>query len=287
MRNKPLEGRVLLVTQEMQPYLEESIIGTVVRDLLSQLKQHHYEARVMMPRFGKINDKKHRLHEVVRLSGINISIGDEDYSLLIKVATLPEVRMQVYFMDNEELFSTPDVFRDSEGRFLPTNGLRMTFFARSIVEVMLKLGWEPDIIHFHGWFTSLVPMFIRRIAPNAPMFRKARLVMSIYDDYFPEKVNDQFPEIARVDESITDEDLEKYRPGTYTALYSAAAQYADALILGSEYIEPDLVEQIERHAQETGKPLMRFDGDLRTFVENHIDFYRRLQHHEEVETLGR
>ncbi len=277
-----LEGKVLIITQEMQPYLEVSLAGTMIRDLLAQLKQHNYEARVMMPRFGRINEKKHRLHEVVRLSGMNITIGDDDYSLLIKVATLPEVRMQIYFMDNDEVFEKDYVFRDEYGQFLPNNGLRMTFFARSVCEVLKKLGWEPDIIHVNGWFSTLVPLFVRRIYAEEPMFKKARLILSVYDDYFPEKLEDGWPEIIRVEETITDEDLELYKEGTYEALYYAAATLSDGIIVASEFIEPSFEEKLRKHAEETGKPYMKLQDalDLKPFIEEHISFYRQLQHDE-------
>ncbi len=281
-RSGGIEGKVLIITQEMQPYLEVSLAGTIIRDLLAQLKQHNYEARVMMPRFGRINEKKHRLHEVVRLSGMNITIGDDDYSLLIKVATLPEVRMQIYFMDNDEIFEKDYVFRDEFSQFLPNNGLRMTFFARSVCEVLKKLGWEPDIIHINGWFSTLVPLFIRRIYADEPMFKKARLILSVYDDYFPEKLEEGWPEVIKVEDVITDEDLEMYKEGTYEALYYAAATLSDGIIIASEFIEPAFEKRLKEHAEQTGKPFMKLQDalDLKPFVEEHISFYRQLQHDE-------
>lgn len=281
-RSGGIEGKVLIITQEMQPYLEVSLAGAMIRDLLAQLKQHNYEARVMMPRFGRINEKKHRLHEVVRLSGMNITIGDDDYSLLIKVATLPEVRMQIYFMDNDEIFEKDYVFRDEFGQFLPNNGLRMTFYARSVCEVLKKLGWEPDIIHINGWFSTLVPLFIRRIYAGEPMFKKARLILSVYDDYFPEKLEEEWPEVIKVDDVITDEDLKLYKEGTYEALYYAAATLSDGIIIASEFIEPAFEKRLKEHTDQTGKPFMKLQDalDLKPFIEEHISFYRQLQHDE-------
>ena len=153
--------RVLFVTQEMHPYLSDTGIAQIARHLPQYMQEQGMEIRVLMPRFGNINERRNRLHEVVRLSGINIMIQDDDYPLVIKVASLPGARIQVYFLDNEDLFSRKSVFRDSKDKFFKDNGERMVFFCKGVLETVKKFGWAPDIIHCHGWLTSLIPLYVK------------------------------------------------------------------------------------------------------------------------------
>jgi len=150
--------RVLIVTQEMEPYLIQSEVSKVIGSYPQYVQEHGLEIRVLMPRFGSINERRHRLHEVVRLSGINISVADEDYPLLIKVASLPGARMQVYFLDNEDFFKRKSVFSDETDGFYDDNTERMVFFCKGVIETVRKFGWPPHIIHCHGWMTAFVPL---------------------------------------------------------------------------------------------------------------------------------
>jgi len=148
--------RLLFVAQEMDPYLAITEMANLVKRLAPISNDNGWEVRVLMPRFGIINERRNRLHEVVRLSGINIIIDDLDYPLIIKVASLPGTRIQVYFLDNEEFFKRKAVFRDEEDKFFDDNGDRMIFFCKSLIETVRKFGWTPNVIHCHGWFASLI-----------------------------------------------------------------------------------------------------------------------------------
>ena len=152
--------RILIITQEMKPYLILSEIAKIANSLPVKLQEQGMEIRVLMPKFGSINERRHRLHEVVRLSGINIIIDNDDFPLIIKVASLPGARLQVYFLDNEDFFRRKNVFADDDNKFYEDNAERMIFFCKGAIETIKKFGWPPDVIHCHGWMTSLIPLYI-------------------------------------------------------------------------------------------------------------------------------
>ena len=153
--------KVLIVTQEMQPYTSSTEISEVSRKLPQYIQEKGIEIRILMPRFGAINERRHRLHEVVRLSGMNIIVEDDDYPLVIKVASLPEGRMQVYFLDNDDFFRRKHIFLDEQDQPFTDNADRMVFFCKGVIETVKKFGWAPDIVHCHGWMTSLVPLYMK------------------------------------------------------------------------------------------------------------------------------
>ncbi len=155
------KARVLFVSQEMSPYLEPTPIGTITRQLPQGIQERGREIRTFIPRYGSINERRNQLHEVIRLSGINIIIEDTDHPLIIKVASIQAARMQVYFIDNDDYFSRKETLLNKKGQPFEDNDERSIFFCRGVVETIKKLGWKPDIVHCHGWFTSLLPMYLK------------------------------------------------------------------------------------------------------------------------------
>jgi starch synthase len=265
MENK----RVLLVTQEMEPYLQKSSIARITRYLAPYLQDQDLEIRLLMPRFGTINEKRHRLHEVVRLSGMNIIIDEEDIPLIIKVASLPDAQMQVYFLDNEDLFSRKAVFRDDSNQFFEDNDLRMVFFCKAALETVKKLGWQPDLIHCHGWMTSLIPLYLKKVYNKEPVFENAKSIYSVYENQFSEKFNSTFPKKAKIASSIKDKDLKDYSKGSFVDINKGAINAADAVILGNNNIDPDL----EKHVKSlNGKPILDYK-DENEYLEAYYNFY--------------
>ena len=222
--------RVLFVTQEMKPYTTLSEISEMVRKLPQYVQEKGYEIRVLMPRFGTINERRHRLHEVVRLSGMNIIVDDEDYPLIIKVASLPGARMQVYFLDNEEFFKRKFVFEDEEGKPFEDNQDRMVFFCKGVMETVKKFGWAPDIIHCHGPMTSLVPLFKNKVYHNDPIFEDAKVVYSAYNNDLESEFNDKFLDIATIND-LDDDDVTPYSDGGNIKLNHGGIKYADAVVI--------------------------------------------------------
>jgi starch synthase len=230
--------RILIVTQEMKPYTLLSQMSEVVREYSQYIQESGVEVRILMPRFGTINERRHRLHEVVRLSGMNINVDDDDYPLIIKVASLPGTRMQVYFLDNEEFFKRKQMFETAEGEFFEDNLDRTLFFCKGVVETVKKFGWAPDIVHTHGWMTSLLPALLKTTYRNEPIFQNAQIVYSAYD---AEKANAAFANDfeAKAAANGLSEICAAYLDGTTVDLNAGASKFSEGTILGAEDISGD------------------------------------------------
>ncbi|HEY1024508.1 MAG TPA: glycogen/starch synthase, partial [Sphingobacteriaceae bacterium] len=223
--------KLLFITHEMSPFLELSKISEITRRLPQAMQDKGYEIRILMPRFGNINERRNRLHEVIRLSGMNIIIDDNDNPLIIKVASIPAARMQVYFLDNEEYFQRKHVFTDNNNKFFDDNDERVIFFCKGALETVKKLGWSPDVVHCHGWMSALVPVYLKTTYKNDPTFKNAKVVYSVYNDGFSEKLDADFSRKAIMND-MTAEHTEAFKPGDAAALYKGALAYSDAVVVG-------------------------------------------------------
>ena len=261
--------RVLYVTQEMSPYTTLSDISGIVNQLAPHVYNKGFEVRVLMPRYGLINERRHKLHEVVRLSGMNIIVDDDDFPLIIKVASLPGSRMQVYFLDNEEFFKRKFIFDDDEGQPFDDNADRMVFFCKGVMETVKKFGWAPDIIHCHGWMTSLVPMYHSKIYKQDPIFQDAKMIYSVYDGSYAPTFSSDFFAKARIND-LTDEDLADYRNGDDILLHEGAVKYADGIIVGSESLDPSVQNAVDS----VDCPKVVHDNEV--FLKDNLDFYSSL-----------
>src|SRR6056300_932507 len=178
--------KVLFISSEMSPFLESNALSDIARMLPQAVQESDNEVRILVPRFGVINERRNRLHEVVRLSGMNITIDDNDNPLTIKVASIPNTKMQVYFLDNEDYFHRKSVYGDDENEFFEDNDERTIFFCKGALETVKKLGWYPDIIHCSGWMTSLIPLYLKTLYKDEPVFSNAKIVYSVYENDFKE-----------------------------------------------------------------------------------------------------
>ncbi|MEM9836132.1 MAG: glycogen/starch synthase [Bacteroidota bacterium] len=234
--------KVLIVTQEMDPYTTLSEISTTVHKLAPYLHSNQMEIRVLMPRYGTINERRHRLHEVVRLSGMNIIVDDDDYPLIIKVASLPgPVRMQVYFLDNEDFFKRKQIFDDAKGKPFEDNADRAVFFSKGVIETVKKFGWPPDIIHTHGWMTSLIPFYLQTAYKNEPLFQNSKIVYSIYEGEHEKVLSDTFIKKASIN-NLSEGDLEAFQHEGKLSVHRGAITYADAVVKGSAELSEELTE---------------------------------------------
>src|SRR6202012_954596 len=166
----PAKKRILFIANEMSPYLEETEFSAIINQLAIKANDNGFEVRCIMTRFGMINERRHRLQEVVRLSGINVSVDNDDYPLQIKVASLPNARLQVYFLENEDFFKRKQIFHDDDESWFEDNGLRTIFFCKGALETVKKFGWAPDIVHCSGWMTGLIPLYIKTAYKKEPVF---------------------------------------------------------------------------------------------------------------------
>ncbi len=243
------KAKVLFISSEIFPYLESSEIANISRYLPQGIQERGREIRTFMPRFGNINERRNQLHEVIRLSGMNLIIDDSDHPLIIKVASIQSARMQVYFIDNEEYFQRKSVFRDAKKKFFKDNDDRTIFFCRGVLETVKKLGWSPDLIHCHGWMTSLVPLFIKTSYKEDPLFKNAKVVYSVYNDGFDEPLNDDYHKKVLMD-GITQNDLKELKTSSYLGLTASAIAKSDAVIKGSPEISPAVEALIKKSSRQ-------------------------------------
>ena len=270
--------RVLFITQEMLPYLEETEIAKVARNLPQGIQQKGKEIRTFMPRFGCINERRNQLHEVIRLSGMNLIINDNDHPLIIKVASIQAARIQVYFIDNEEYFSRKAGLTDKKGKEFADNDERAIFYCRGVLETVKKLGWNPDIIHCHGWMTSLVPLYIKRAFNEDPIFANSKVVTSLYANGFEDKLSENFAYKAVLD-GIDVEEVENIKDASANNLQKFATDWSDAIILGSEKVD----EEIKAYAKSTGKPILS-EFNEGNYIEEFDKFYDEVLAVENVES---
>ena len=186
--------RILYVSQEISPYTKENKRSNFCMNLPQFVQENDNDIRIFMPKFGTINERRHQLHEVIRLSGMNLIIDDFDHQLIIKVASIQHSRMQVYFIDNEEYFPKRHYLNDLEGKFMQNNDERMMFFCKGVIETVKKLGWAPDIIHCNGWFSALVPMYIKKLYSQDPLFSKTKVYYTVFDNSFKGDLNNLLSE---------------------------------------------------------------------------------------------
>ncbi len=271
------KAKVLFVAQEIVPYLKESHMGHIGRHLPQGIQERGKEIRTFMPRYGHINERRNQLHEVIRLSGMNLIIDDTDHPLIIKVASIQQARMQIYFIDNEDYFQRKFMFTDKNNKFFKDNDERAIFYSRGVLETAKKLGWGPDIVHCHGWITSLIPLNIKRAYKDNPLFTDTKVIYSIYDDDFPDILNKDFANKIKM-EGITTKDLKHYKNPNYVSMIKAAVDFSDGIIFGSPKINPEL----KRYVKESGKPHLEFQP-MDKYIDAYSAFYDEILVSESVE----
>ncbi len=262
--------RILFIAHEMSPYLELTEFSEIANRLAIKANDNNFEVRCIMPRFGTINERRHRLHEVVRLSGINVSVDNEDMPLQIKVASLPSARLQVYFLDNEDLFRRKFVFHDENEKWYDDNGLRTVFYCKGALETVKKFGWPPDIIHCSGWMTGLIPAYLKTVYKKEPVFAHSKIVYTIGQNTFKEKLGSDFIKKALIHASLKDKDLEIYKDANNTAMFRGGATFADAITFGAGKIEKKLVDEFSKVK---GKKTLPYnpEGDLTDYLQLYGD----------------
>ena len=267
--------KILFVNSEIYPYLPETHIASSGRTLPQAVQERKREIRSFMPKYGCINERKNQLHEVIRLSGMNIIIDDLDRPLIIKVASISSARIQVYFIDNDDYFRRKQTYRDPDGNFFADNDERAIFFARGVLETVKKLRWAPDIIHCHGWISHLVPVYLKKAYRDDPIFSESRIVLSLYDDTPAETFSGNFADKACFG-GVGAEDIPLLagQPDGIK-LAQTAAQYSDGIIMGSDNVDGG----ITAFCKQLGLPVLEYDGasyQNGSYVDEYCSFYDRL-----------
>jgi starch synthase len=253
----------------MEPYLPTSGIATIVRTLSQSIQDKGHEIRVFLPRYGCVNERRNQLHEVIRLSGMNLIIDDTDHPLIIKVASLPAAHMQVYFIDNDDYFQRKSTFFDEDETFFEDNDERSIFFVRGVLETVKKLRWSPHVVHCHGWFTGLLSIFLKKSYKDDPLFSKTKIILSLYNEAFPELFNAKFKE-KMVRDGIKNKDVEILKHPSYENLMKLAIQYVDGVIMGDRRVGKTL----ESYTKSLKKPILGYQGE--NYVEAYSSFYNKI-----------
>ncbi|MFA7615348.1 MAG: glycogen/starch synthase [Weeksellaceae bacterium] len=246
-------NRILYVTTEMIPYFPESPMSLQSLRIPKAMNDKGADVRIFMPRFGVINERRHQLHEVIRLSGMNLIINDMDQPLIIKVASVPGEKIQVYFIDNEEYFKRKSVYTDDRGELFNDNDERAIFFAKGVLETVKKLNWKPDVVHILGWMSGLVPAYLKEYYAEDSFFNEAKVVVSLYDNPFDGQLNLEIGNKLAFD-GINGEVAKFLKTPDYEAIVKSALRYADAAVKGEEF----LPESINKYLESKNIPVMEY-----------------------------
>ncbi len=259
--------KILFVSSELVPYLPENEVSLMSYEAPRMVNSSGGQIRIFMPRYGNINERRHQLHEVIRLSGMNLVINDMDMPLIIKVASIPRERIQVYFIDNEEYFKRKATFTDENGNLFPDNDERAIFFAKGVVETVKKLNWSPDIIHIHGWMASLLPLYLKHYYADEPLFADRKIVTSIYKQGFEGELDPQMKQKITFD-NIPETAIGHLDKPSYNNLLKVAVDFSDAIILAAEDVPQELTEYIAN----LQKPVLPYVS-IQEFEEAYSNFY--------------
>ncbi len=259
--------KVLFISQEITPYLGETTLSRIGRFLPQGIQEKGKEIRTFMPRYGCINERRNQLHEVIRLSGMNLIIDDTDHPLIIKVASIQSARMQVYFIDNDDYFQRKYTIADSTGKEFEDNDERALFFARGVIETVKKLRWAPDIVHCHGWMSALAPLYLRTIYHDDPLFHNYKIIYSIYNNDFKTPFRSSFADKLRYD-GIDGESLKMIKNPDFVSISKLSIKHSDAVIIGSK----DINEELSAYLTTINKPVLSYKDETQ-YIDAYNDFY--------------
>jgi starch synthase len=262
--------KILYVATEIDPFLKISSAADLIRILPQKLQEKGHEIRILMPKFGVINERRNRLHEVVRLSGINIRVGEEEKPLTIKVASIPNAKLQVYFLDNEDYFQRKSVLTDPENnRFYEDNDERAIFFCKGVIETVKKLGWQPDIIHCHDWMTGFIPLYLKTHYRDDPMFKNTKVVFTLYNNSFDSNLSANYLSKTNI-ENLTPVNATGFNDPSYLGVCRGGIEMADVATMGDASIDSSL----EAFIESTQKDKYFFDAENSdTYVEGYEKIY--------------
>ncbi len=261
------DKKVLFISTEVMPYMPESDMSFMTFETAKLIHRKGIQTRIFMPRFGVVNERRHQLHEVIRLSGINLIIDDIDMPLIIKVASIPKERMQVYFIDNDDYFKRKAVFTDEDNKLFEDNDERTIFFTKGVIETVKKLNWAPDIIHLSGWMTSLIPVYLKEYFKDDALFKESKIITSLYEDTFEGTLNPDILKKIKFD-GIPSDKINTIKEPSFINLQKLAVENSDFIIEGSDKLSDD----IKKYIQKLGMlPLAYKSRD--EFEEPYLDFY--------------
>jgi len=231
--------RVLFVSQEISPFLTKTEVSNFTRRIAQSTQEEGKEIRVFMPRYGVINERRHQLHEVIRLSGLNLSIDDQDHPLIIKVASVAAARMQVYFIDNDDFFKRKQILHEEDGMCCTDNDERSIFFVRGVLETVKKLGWQPDLIHCNGWFSGMMALYIKHFYKKDPHFKETKVVYNLFNEGFEQPLDERLHEKLKFD-GFPKTVLEKSKETDLISFTKLILEHCDGVTVAEPNLDPAL-----------------------------------------------
>lgn len=263
------DKRILYVSSEVVPYLAENEVSNMSYEAPKMINDQGGQIRIFMPRYGSINERRHQLHEVIRLSGMNLVVNDMDMPLIIKVASIPKERIQVYFIDNDEYFKRKSTFTDEDDVMFADNDERAIFFTKGVIETVKKLNWVPDIIHVQGWMASLLPLYMKNHYQDEAIFSDTKIITSVFGQTFDGPLTDKMKSKIAFD-SLPEDSLKNLEDPTFENIMKNAIDNSDGVIIASENVSPSLTKYIES----SEKPFLPFTPK-ETFAEAYTEFYKK------------
>ncbi len=264
--------KILYVNSKMKPYLGDNYEALLCHDLPQAMQEQGCEARAFMPRFGDINERRSQLHEVIRLSGKNIMIDKTEYQLIIKVASLPVSRMQIYFIDNEEFFHRKGEVNDCDGNSYSDNDERSIFYARGVIETSTKLRWSPDIVHCFDWFTAILPLYVKRMFNELSLFENSKVILSLHDNFFEGELDSRMAE-KLIGDIVSAEEGAILSPPTYENVIKFALQYVDGVVIDSQ--NQNIPESLKSFIYDSGIKVLEIK-DKENYIKEYSDFYEKV-----------
>jgi len=260
--------RILYVTSELTPYFTENNISSLSLEAAKRMREAGNDVRVFMPRFGTINERRHQLHEVIRLSGMNIVVNDTDQPLIIKVASVPGAKIQTYFIDNEEYFKRKAVYGDDENSLFEDNDERLIFFTRGILETIKKLNWPPDIIHVQGWFGSLLPLYVKTLYEKEPIFSRSKVVYSLFRRSFKGTVKSNLADKVASD-GVKSEAIKLLENPTFENLNKIAVIFSDGVVEAAEDL-PKMLKNLPHEVKLNYRPIQEIKESFLSFYSKKV-----------------
>ena len=265
-------NKILYICQQIMPYLPENEESYLCRQLSQAMQERSNEIRTFMPRYGCVNERRNQLHEVIRLSGMNLIINDNDHQLIIKVSSIPSARIQIYFIDNDDFFARKALLTDEAGKEFDDNDARMMFYARGVLETVKKLQWRPSVVHCHGWFSAIAPLYLRNMFKDDPTFAGAKIVVSLYGDKFSAPLDATLGE-KLINEGVSEKDVATFGEPSYENLMRFVIDNVDGVVVASESADKSLVA----YAREKGKKVLDYQSpEDADFYDNYDRFYENL-----------
>lgn len=259
--------KILYVSQEIDPFLAGNEIADLVKNVAQGVQENGKEIRVFMPRYGCINERRHQLHEVIRLSGMNLIVNDTDHPLIIKVASIPQAKMQVYFIDNEKFFKRKNTLCDDNNNLYEDNDERSIFFCRGVLETVKKLGWAPDVIHCNGWLTALMPMYVKKFYSNDPHFNESKIVFSVYNNGFENSLNEKLSDKLKFD-GFSEADVKLLKNPTFENLCKTAINFSDGVVIAGNKVN----KAVDKFVSECDKPVLNH-ANCEDAAKSYSEFY--------------